>query len=173
MPSHIGIIMNTEADALADAMHINCEAQLLNVQPSVSIRMIAATSRLRALRICKNTMQEKHQFTRYLRLNPLLKQPRPQTKRSLEILIQNMRLSYLDSCLFHHRNVTCNRCDEPFNVSHYLVDCSETDDLSEAVMEIVGGGNMTVDEAAEKFLHCASVLDPEYIKEMGSKFNHV
>ena len=81
VPSHIGIIMNTEADALADAMHINCEAQLLNVQPSVSIRMIAATSRLRALRICKNTMQEKHQFTRYLRLNPLLKQPRPQTKR--------------------------------------------------------------------------------------------
>ena len=175
VPSHIGIMMNSEVDALADMMHISGEAQLLNVQPSVSVRCAAARLKKHAQRVCKDSMQNKHQFARYLRINPILSQPRLPPKRSLEIVLQNMRLSFLDSCLFHHKNVTCSRCKEPFSVSHYLIDCPETEELTEAVFEIIGGGthNLSTDETAERFLHHIAVLDPEYNQDVYLKINHV
>ena len=175
VPSHIGIMMNSEVDAMADFMHISSEAQLLNVLPSVSIRMSAAHLRKHAQRFYMDNMENKHQFARYLRINPLLTQPRLPPQRTLEILIHNMRLSCLNSCLFHHKNVFCKRCKEPFSVSHYLMECSETEELTEAVIEIVGGGiiNMNTDEVAERFLHYIAVLDPEYNKDVSIKINHV
>ena len=175
IPSHIGIMMNTEVDSLADFIHFSPDAQVLNIQPSISIRMLSAISRIKAQRLYRNIEQNKHQFTRYLKINPFLKQPRTPPKRLLEILITNLRLSFLDSCLFHHKNVLCTRCNDAFSVSHYLIDCPSCEELTEAVMEIIGGGNisMNINDAAVKFLFFLAELDPNFSKELGYKLNHV
>ena len=174
IPSHIGIMLNTEADALADMMHYYYEAPVLNIQPSVSIRMKAAFARLKGFRVCRDMYEDKRQFNRYLRINPELKSPvQTVNKRHIEILIHNIRLSYLDTCLFHHRNVTCHRCHEPFNVSHYLTECPETEELSEAVYDIIQvNPSMNCDDVAEKLLNFIAECDPASCETISCKLRH-
>ena len=155
VPSHIGIHLNSKADNFANMMHFHIEAPLLSIQPSVSIRMRAAQRRAQAYRLQYDKRENKHQFDRYLRINPNLEPPvKDHGTRDIEILIQNLRLSYLDTCLFHHRVVLCSRCKEPFSTTHYLVDCGSTPKLAEASVRLVAGGtgSMGDDAAAEKIL---------------------
>ena len=147
---------------------------MIDIQPSISIRMKSASTRFRCYRVCQNLKEEKRQFIRYHRINPELKSYTQITKRrNMEILIHNLRLSCLDTCLYHHRDVHCHRCHEPFNASHYLVECPETEELSESVCDIVNvTASMSNDDVAERLLFILAEFDPATSESLNRKINH-
>ena len=135
IPSHIGVIGNEFADTLAN------EGQAL--EPTINIatseKSRIADLQFRVKESWKHTvkMSPKAGVKRYLLLNPSLREITiPLSSRYDEATMARLRLSAGKKCT-HHCPTICNRCEAPFSIPHYLINCPATPEFSNANKQVL------------------------------------